>query len=675
MRGNTPRHRPSRSRRALSLGLVALAVVMLAGPVAALSPAIASGTGARSGGTGEMPLAPAASPPAASGYNPPCYPIATTICLSMANSSQPNILPPFGSYVATTQPNPTKNIDLFVKSRLPLNYSKNNPMAGPSAVMQLNVTGTLWNGDPYYSSYSGNIWHADNVTDYWWWSGHTVANTSYPYWYDLEFDAVGTLGTPNFFAGMHVTWWVAFYTYNNSHLTHWTSPDFQFTYSGAWPYSPYPGAVQFAGSSAPEEDVAISLSPQAPNWNDSVTATINTTASDGAPVNASIGRAYWIVEEYGPNGTVLNSATLTFPGSPATSNTLGAPGESTTSIALPAGWAQIEGSTVRFNFVVYDTFDDRIATAEQSYTVGGNGSFSTGIFADDLSLSVAPTAILVSSNATVAPGVAVPVTLSSEEPGTSLLAAQLFVSFSYPALGETATTVVPLTRERSTLFTGSIQPFPIGSQIAFSVEAWDFAQHEDLSSVFSYSVPTLSELIPTIPGNSTFFYVYVYDNGTQSWVSNAHVQISGVSNSVGLEMLTSYGVAYPNVSGLPLVPVLIPANSSYRISVLDSAWVPPAPLASGNLTITVLLGHTVGARGPIAVGPDYWVVQEGDAFMFYLNATPPAVVASPPASTGGSLELAATLGLVGAGLLAIPLVLWWRRVRARRAAEERRVTL
>ncbi len=650
--------------------LIATAYVLGAGP--------SSPVGAASRPASDSDPGAAIAP--SSGYNPPCYAIASGICVSMANASQPNILPPTGSYVATSQPNPTININLYVKSHTKLDYSTMGPWAGPNSVMQLNVTAVSWNGNPYYSVYSGNVWHADNTTKsgHWWWpAANPVANASYPYWYNLEFTAQEAIGSaPNFYAGMHVTWWIAFDTYNGSVLTHWTSPTFQFTYAGAWAYSPYPGSSQYAGSGAASQDVGVSIVPQAPNWNDSVTATLNTTAADGPPVNATIGRAYWIVEEYTPNGSVLQAQTLTFPGSSVVSSTLGAPGESVTSITLPASWAQIQGATVDYQFVVYDTYDDRIATAPQSYTVGGNGSFSTGVFQDDLALAVAPGSVLTSSNATVAPGVAVPVTLTSIAPGTSILAAQLSIAFSYPALGETATTILPLVRERSTVFNGVIPPFPIGSQVSFSVEAWDFVQHEDVSSVYSFSVPTFSELVPVLPGNATFFYVYVFDNGTQSWVSGAHVQITGLSDGVNIETPTSYGVAYPNVSGEVLTPAIVPANSTYRISVLDPFWVPAGGLSGGNVSLIVSIPHVPTNRGPLEVGGDYWVVQEGNAFLFYLNATPPGLVAAPPATTStGALGIAGLVGLIAGGLMAIPVYAWWRRVRSRRQAEEKRVTL
>jgi hypothetical protein len=652
--------------------LVACLVGLLLLPSGATLAAVAGSGSAPNGTPLAAPVAPDLGTP-----TPLCYSIAPTVCISMMNTSVPSIIPQPGSYAAATEPPANKSFTIVVKSRTPLNYSATNPISGPLSVMALNVTSTLWNGNPFYTPLSGNVWHANNQTGAWWWcglKGCQVPNGSYPWWYYLNFMAQTPGGTPNFVPGMHVNWWISFETLNGTTTTAWTSPVFSFTFAGAWPFSPYPGSIQYAGPAAADEDVTPTVSPAAPNWDDSVTATLNTTASDGAPVNATIGSAYWVVSELSPNGTLLNATTLAFPDLSPPGTIVGA-GKLTVSVTLPAAWAQVPGSTVIYWFLIFDTADDELRTPTASYVIGGNGSFAPGgIFSNDLVLSGSPAGLFNGTNSTLALGVPVGLTLESVDPHTSILAAEAVVTFTYPALGETVNEAIALHRNFSTYFTGSIPAFPMGSQVSFVVEAWDFNQSIETSAPIAFTVPTLQDLIPQIPGNSTFFYLFVYDNGSHQWVTGASISIFGPSDYLRIDTSTLYGIAYPNVSGQALVPVVLPANATYQVTLSDPLWQSGSAHFNNTIQLELPLVHALRARGPIAVGSDYTVLLEGDAVMFFLNATPAAVPGSPSAASD-QIELPAIVALIAGLAIVVPLLLWVRRIESRRKAESRRITL
>jgi hypothetical protein len=79
-------------------------------------------------------------------------------------------------------------------------------------------------------------------------------------------------------------------------------------------------------------------------------------------------------------------------------------------------------------------------------------------------------------------------------------------------------------------------------------------------------------------------------------------------------------------------------------------------------------------RQSLVQGPNYQVVQEANAIVFWLNTTPTHTPASPAVSNG-AVPIAGVLGLLGTAAVAAPLALWWRQIRARRKEEEKRVTL
>ncbi|MCI4332599.1 MAG: hypothetical protein L3K01_02545 [Thermoplasmata archaeon] len=630
---------------------------------------LAAAAPARGTAATDLPSAPAAVPLANTTFNPTCAKIDTTVCISIQSATEPNIIPPAGSFVSAVEPNASQDLHLIIKSRFLLNGSSPSK-SGPNSPIALNVTGVLWNGVPYSTFLDGNVWHADNNT---WWGGptHVTQNQTYPYWYTVVIAAKASSGAANFFAGETVTWWIELTTnIANTTYTHHEGPHFQFTYGGAWPFSPYQGSQQYSGPNATFADVNVSVHPRSPNWNDTVQIVVNTTAADGFPVNASIGSASVQFRE------TYNSAVITSTSFPFPVNVTGGVGAVTTSVLIPAVYSQLAGAVVSYSINVADVAGDQLLTPAYTYTVGANGSFLSGTFTDDLGITSSPADVAAAAGVAVVlqPGQAVNVTVTSLNPGVAINAAELVESFSYPAINERIVVNIPMFRLTSTIFRGTLPGVPVGSFVNFTVDAWDFSQHQLVSPEFSYVTPSFAEYNPFVPGNETFFYVYIFDNGTHEWVSGATVQVTGPHGFLNSVSNTTYGISYPNATLAPFVPLLLPANESYHVSVRDPAFVPTGTAPPELLNATVVATHALSARQTLVSAPNYFVVQEGSSILFYLNGTPAPPVASPPATASG-IPLPALIGLVATIATAVPLYFWWTQIRARRKEEEKRVTL
>lgn len=621
--------------------------------------------------------APSASPhPAARGQNgstfsPYCAQVDTYVCVSIANQTEPAIVPPAGSYVSSALPNTTQDLFLIIKSRFNLT-NPNSCLGCPNAPIILNVTSVLWNGDPYYSQWDGSIWHGTSPS-YFTVNGYFPGDKSFPYWYQVEFSHTQN-GVATAFPGMAVTWWIEL-TYNISGVfVHHEGPRFQFTYAGAWAFSPDPGALNYAGAAAALEDVNLTLTPRDPNWNDSVHVQLNTSQAD-AFTHATISAAYLDIKEVGPAGNEIGNATFSFP---VVVNQSGF-GVVNTSVTIPPEYAQVAMATVDFWITAWDSGNNQIVTPVGNYTVGGNGTFVSGIFQDDISVATNPTPVGFSTPGTVTltPGQTVQLTISSRNPTTSINAAQIAYNFSYPRLHELASGHIALDRVRSTVWNVTLPALPVGSYFNFTVDAWDFTQRLEVSPEFGYVVPTFESQVPIVPLNASFFYIFIFDNGSDSWVTGATVTITGPSGYFNAITNSTFGVAYPNATNSHYAPLLVVANVSYQVTVNDPRFLPPGG-AVRAISVNLTAYHDLSFHGTLQQGTNYIVLQEGNALLFYLNSTPPGpVFSSSPPVNGllGPVPLAGILGLTGALIAAALVVPWYRQIRLHRQEEEKRITL
>jgi hypothetical protein len=649
-----------------TLGVVALVALFLISSVGVAttgrgslesiaSPSDVSASASTSAGPTALPSAGAAREgPAAT---PPCFNLNATICISMVNSTESNIVPPDGSHVSSAEPSSNTTLSLYIKSE----YSLIWPTAhtnGPLSPIALNATGVLWNGDPYYSVVDGTVWHPTGSL--WWTFGPTGTNTSYPYWYGLNLSAKSSTGVANFFPGMTLTWWVYFVSNTSGLYSHWSSIPFQFTFSGAWPYSPDPGAYQYGGPGAALQDLSVTQNPLVPNFNDSVNVTIATTSADLVP-GATIGGAYLDLSEFAPDGALLDHSTISFPAGPEQ-----------TSVQLSTAFSQDPGALVQYSVTAWDTNiygPDEIQSQTYNYTVNGNGTFASGIFSDDLGLTWTP------ALPDVPAGQPVQLLLSSRNLGTAIFAAEAVYTFKDASINESATGTIAFDRLNSTHFGATLPALPLGSSMSFQVLAWDFAQDRDVSTVSTYQTPTLALFDSSIPSNSTFLLVYVYDNGTHEWVTGATVEVSSVSGFVQTYATTFDGVAYPNATGQVFVPLVLPAGEGYQITVTDPTFVPSDGSVSPPVTVSLTAPHNLSQEGVLKVTSDYVVAQSGNAIYFWLNESGPGATYSATVGANGVEILAAVIGLGALALTAVPLLAWWSRIRARRTAQEKRITL
>jgi hypothetical protein len=672
--GPRPRADGRRRREVVTVLVVGLLVAILLGSVIAgapgRAPAAAGAYGPTQAARALTSDAVRGTPSPSSTAAPPCYSLNATVCISMVNSSVPDIIPPAGSHVSTVEPLSSSTISLYVKSEYSLTWSTAK-FSGPFSPLSLNATGVLWNGDPFYNASSDQVWHPTGSV--WWSTGPTGTNTTYPYWYGLNFTPKSSLGTPNFFPGMNLTWWVYFVTNNSDVFHHWSSVPFEFTFAGAWPYSPYPGSPHYGGPGAAAQDLAVSQNPLAPNFNDSVNVTIATTSADLIP-GATLGGAYLSLSEVAPDGATLATSTLTFP-----IQTSGTEGQVQSEVEVSTAFSHTPGALVRYTVTAWDTNTygpDQIETQTYNYTVNGNGTFSSTNFADELALTTTPVGPGLGGTppASVAAGQAVRLLVSSKNLGTAIFAAEATYVFNSTAINDTASGTIALTRFNSTNFGGSLPPMPLGASVTFEIVAWDFAQDRLVSPVYSFATPTLAAFSPSIPSNSTFFLVYVYDNGTHGWVTGANVQVDSVSGFVHTYATSFDGIAYPNATGQAFVPLLLPAGEAYHVTVEDPSFLPTSGSA-GVMEVTLTAPHDMTEAGTLEVGSDYVVAVAGSSIFFWLNQTGPGATYAPPTSLTGTATIAGIVGLGALALTAVPLIAWWARIRAKRLAQEKRITL
>ena len=612
----------------------------------------------------------ALAPSAAGSY---CYSINATICLSMTNSTEADIIPLPGSHSTSVTPNPSSSLSLYVESKYDLVWPTAHG-TGPLSPIALNVTGILWNGVPYYSLNDSSVWHPAGSS--WWGYGPTGQNSTYPYWYTVNFTARSTAGVPNFYPGMAITWWVYIVSNTSGEVRHLENLTyFHFTYGGAWPESPYSGYPNHAGAAAALEDVSVSQTPLVPNFNDTVTLTVSTTPRD-LETGATIGGAYVDVTETAADGALLNQGTWTFP-----VIVLKGVGNVTTNVTLPAAYSQVADALIEYRVTAWDTNTygpDTVVTPSFNYTVNGNGTFRSHSFTNDLGLAGTPETPRVAGRAPpeIPEGEPFHLLLSSSSAGTAILAAEIDYSLNYGLLGENSSYVLPMTRLNSTHFDGTIPAMPLNVTVTYTVVAWDFAQHKDTSPMFEYTTPGLATTLLTVPTNSTFFLTYVYDSGTASWVSGATVDVRALSGFLHTSATTLGGVAYPNATGRAFVPLFLPADATYHIYVNDSSFLPTGSSVAPSIEITLPIAHSMTANGIIAVGTDYEIAESGNALYFWLNQSAAGATYSPPTGNiGASTTLLAAAGLAALALVSVPTLLWWREIRRHRQSEERRIVL
>jgi hypothetical protein len=669
--------------------LLGMAIVPGLGPAAPLLPRSAHSNAAS---PAVSPVTPAAAPAPRPASPRPADPTDSFLCRSLnqdvcvsAQNGSPDVVPSVGNTTSSTLPSANQSIFFWIKSKIPIYPLGSNPPTGESNLtpIRINVTGVLWNGDPYMTRYDETVWHANPNQPYFTAAPNGyVNNKTYKYWYQVSIRNFSAGGAANFFPGEYVSWWIYIVYKTPKAIDHLTSPTFYYRIGGAWAFSPYKGAVQYGGPNASSLDLAIRQTPLVPNWNDTVRLSLQATDPDILN-NCSIGSAVVHVSAGLPNGAVLPNATIDF----ATTSSGSVPGIKGyyTTASIPAFYQQVPGTTVSYWITAFDAVGshytpDQIVTTVFSYIVGGNGTFISGNFANDIAVTTSPVAINASQfpGPSLYPDTNVTVTLTSRNPSTALQTAEVDYLASVPALHELTPGQAFFGRVNSTTLTLQLPPVPVGGFFNFTVLVWDYQGSIETSAQYAYSVVPFARLVPTIPSQLGFLWVYVFDNGTHRWVDGASVSITSASGFVNTTTRSQFGVAYPNQTGKPFVPLLLTANESYNVLVNDPRFFPASQATSESVHAFVTLRNPSTFFGTLVQATDYTVLVSGGggatSLYFFLNTTGPgpSFAAGPPIEPtliGPIVGLALAVGVL---LILVP---WWRQISARRKEQERRVTL
>jgi hypothetical protein len=605
-----------------------------------------------------------------------CFQIVAYACISVQNGS-PNVIPTPGNTTSNVLPFANLSISFYVKSQIRLDWIGAPTACNNITPLRLNVTGVLWNGDPYMSRFDGTMWNA-NVGTPCFTAVSGVTNKTYPYWYSLIIHN-NSNGVPLFYPGEYVSWWV--YIVNKTgtmNYTHLFSPIFHYRLAQAWAYSPYKGSFQYAGDTAGALDLGVTQSPVLPNWNDTVKIVIRTTPADVLN-NCTIGSAYVDVAATLPSGVPLPNLTLNY-----LLNVPAGYGANYAAVSLPRTYSQVAGTAVSYTVVAFDALNptkyarDQIRLGPYVYQVGGNGSFINGQFTNDIQVTFDPTIIGQilpgEPNPVFAPGTNVTILLTSANPGTSLLTAEVSYVFQLPSIHEQLSGTIAFQRLNSTNLKVQLPQLPLGAYLNFTVLVWDYLNALETSPSWGYSILTLSDAIPTVDPNLGFFWIYVFDNQSQSWVTGAQYTITASGGYIDIEGRTAFGVAYPNASAGPFSPLLLPVNTTYNITITDAAFIPAGARLAEAVSVKLTLHNPMGPGGTLAQGSDYTVVQAGNELFFWLNSSAPGPTYSPAPAVSASL-LIPTIGLAAAVLAVAPLLWWWSDIARRRKEQEKRVTL
>jgi hypothetical protein len=603
-----------------------------------------------------------------------CFKINATVCVSVQNGSY-QVVPTLGNLTSVVKPMPNGSIFFWVKSEFPLTWLNAPTGESPHTPIRLNVTGTLWNGDFWSSSYDGTVYHANPGDPYW--SGPvSSANKSYPYWYVCSIKN-NSQGAPNFFPGEYVTWWIYLVHRTSSGLyTNVTeSPHFHYLIAEAWAYSPYKGAAQWGGANASTLDLQVLQNPLVPNWNDTVKLTLLTTPAD-AIVSAYIGSASALVTVTLPSGSVVLNNSLNFPVSVS-----GLIGAVNTTLTIPARYSQLAGSIVRIGIVAFDSTSqlhysrDQLILPAISYSVGANGSFLSGAFQNDLSVTSNPPTVGAGIEPALLPSTNVTVTVTSRNAATALWSAEVRDTFQLPILHESVGGLLFMNRLNSTNFNLQLPQVPVGGYFNFSLLIWDYQNTLEVSPQYGYSIETFAQVIPAVAPSLAFVWLYVYDNGTGTWVSNATVTIQGSGGFINVVTRTAFGVAYPNSTGQFATPLLLPANVTYNFTVDDTRFVLAGhPDPFGPISIELPLRNPMTAVDTLRQTSSYTIVQSGNQLYFWLNSTPTGVTYSPAPQVTAT-AVGGLIGLIAAVGTAVPLIMWWNDIVRRRKEQEKKVTL
>jgi hypothetical protein len=321
-----------------------------------------------------------------------------------------------------------------------------------------------------------------------------------------------------------------------------------------------------------------------------------------------------------------------------------------TNMTLVTALGPYPGATVSFNVTAWLPWEDGrvdvITSPEYSFTWSSHGGWWHPLsgLTGNLALGIAPALTPVQPGSTSVPTLptAAPVNVTIHEPIENVTIGSAQVAFTYSDQGVSRVGTIPMTAITANTSVATIPGLPPGAQVTFVITAKDIFGDPITSGNYSYTEngPTS----PSLPSGRGLLYVEVLDLSVGTLVAGFPYTIS---NATWSESANANQLGF----GVPLIPG---ATAPYQ-------------LAFGSYTLTVhAFGETQSATVDLSPSSPTPVV------VFYAESTPLGI------TTTGSLptdSIIAAIGLIGAAVATLPLMVWWDERRAKAEEEQRRVTL
>jgi len=389
------------------------------------------------------------------------------------------------------------------------------------------------------------------------------------------------------------------------------------------------------------DDIAISTtpnifsaSPTAPNADQSFSIAI--TAIDLGGTVSPIPEAT-LVYNLIQNGTVTSY-----------SEPFGPVNHTVQTLVSPIG--PYPGATLQFSVTAGLPWEsgelDKITSPTYSVTWSSHGGwwFPTQGLLSNLGLSASPDVLVggVSPTNPTAISTDEPVNITIHEPIENVTISSAIVDFTFSDQGVNHSGAIAMTAINDNTSYADLAGLPSGAMVTFYVVAKDINGNPVSSGNFSYT--EVGPTSPPLPAGYGLVFLEVLDlnggglvGGFDYTVANATWSTSGVANALGFA-----------------TPVIPGTGLGYR-------------LGFGTYAVTVrAFGVVRDATVSIsASSPTPTVVFYGESSPIPITSTSSLSVQS----------LAAAIGLAGAAVVTVPLMLWFDERRARKEAEERRITL
>jgi len=351
-----------------------------------------------------------------------------------------------------------------------------------------------------------------------------------------------------------------------------------------------------------------------------------------------------------PIPTALLTGTVTVNGSGTVFSDAFGP-ENHTAMTLLNVLGPYPGATISFNVTAWLPWEggqvDRITSNQINFTWSPNGGWwhPLGGITANLELGVTPaltpTVGSSGSSLTTLP-TAAPVNITLHEPIENVTIASAQLQFIYTDEGVSHSGILPMTALTPNTTVATIPGLPPGAALSFTLTAKDIFGNPITSGNFSYTEngPTS----PSLPAGRGLIFAEVLDLSGGGLLAkfpytlaNASWSESGTANALGFA-----------------VPLLPGSGVPYQLSFGTYS------LSIRAFGVTQVATVTLSPSSPTPV------------VVFYGESSAVPIVSTGTLNVDSIIE---AMGLIGAAMATLPLLVWFDERKARAEAEQRRVTL